>query len=146
MIEYFKFREFFRQGVARLVAPLKIVDVCQKIKDNHLDNLNSVRRVVKHPVYVTSGYRPVFWERLMGRNGKSQHTFKGLGAVDVSTDPAFIPILREALINNSDYARICYYPKENFFHCDHKSPAVGVRVFYVFNYDTRNFNLDHVIK
>lgn len=131
--QYFKFSEFFKQGARQLIKVSKVVEVCQKLKDHHLENLNAARNYVGVAIIVLSGFRPVWWERLQGRSGKSLHTFKGFGAVDITCAAAFISKLKEALFLKTDYTRIAYYPKQNFFHCDKGKTPGRRRCFYEYD-------------
>lgn len=93
--------------------------VITKLEKFHKPIINPIRYRMNIPVYVSSnsGYRPKQWELDNGRDGSSQHTFIGLGAVDYTSEDMDL-LLHE--LRQSDYKRICYYPSENFVHCDHK--------------------------
>lgn len=111
MKNYFKKKEFYKKGT-------KVPFSVDKKLDKHIKELNKVRALQRDKVIISkkSGYRPVEYELAKDRSGKSQHTFEGLGAVDVTASD--IKKLLANLINHTDYTRICYYPLANFIHCD----------------------------
>ena len=96
------------------------IDIADKIVKHHLWPLNIVRWYLGHAVYVSqnSGYRPEQYELDQGRSGDSEHTFKGKGATDVTTNPGKLEELFD-LLGDTEYTRICYYPGRMFFHCDY---------------------------
>lgn len=96
-------------------------EVAQKMLDYHIVPMHQVRMTLGRGVWASqkSGYRPKEWELKQGRSGNSQHTFEGKGAVDW-TCSGDIKELLELIMEITDYSRVCYYPKENFIHCDHK--------------------------
>lgn len=116
MINYFSISEFIIDPDMDQVP----LHVCDKIVDYHFPALNPIRHLLGVPVYISqnSGYRSVEWERARGRSGGSQHTFQGLGAVDVRTNEKFEDLLH--LLIDSDYRRVAYYPFHGFIHCDFK--------------------------
>jgi hypothetical protein len=73
--------------------------------------------VCPYTCLATQGIEPLQWEIASGRDGTSEHTFTGKGAVDYSCEN--IELLLDEL-RASDYMRICYYPDKKFIHCDHK--------------------------
>lgn len=93
--------------------------VINKIMTHHLPVLNPVREELGMPLHISkhSGYRPLAWEILKGRNGLSQHCFEGLGAVDLTCDD--MPTL-VALLKISPYKRVVHYVNDGFVHCDFK--------------------------
>jgi hypothetical protein len=119
---YFDLREFC---ITDNPVPLHTAD---KIIKYHMLPMNLVREVFGKPVIVSkrSGYRPINYELSMGRTGASQHCFIGKGAADYTHSgnwDLFIKLLRKY----TDYTRICYYPNNNFVHCDYASDK---RLFY----------------
>ncbi len=117
MKNYFEIEEFNRTG-AILTDELK-----DKIQV-HIDEMNPVREDLGFPVLVSknSGYRPEEYEISKGRSGKGEHTYKGKGAADYTCATAQkVRLLVEKLKKNSKYTRICYYPNDNFVHCDYKT-------------------------
>ena len=118
-INYFNIKEFLidpdmRQDYAEI--PLHVVN---KIITHHLPELNSIRYSMNEPVYVSknSGYRSYEWELAHGRNGTSEHTFRGDGAVDITAKDMDKLV---DLARKSGYKRVCYYPHHGFIHCDLK--------------------------
>ena len=144
-MNYFKFKEFFRQGGLTLMSQAKLIQVCEKIKDFHLPELNKARESLGEMIFITSSFRPKWWEKLRGRSARSEHCFVGKGAVDITTRAAFIR-LRKILIQETKYTRVVWYPKEKFFHCDFKAPKKGKRCYYEKNYDTGNWTAASVIE
>lgn len=112
------------QDVADAIVKYHLLDLI-KLEDNYNIGLK---------VSLRSGYRPVWWEKGMGRKGDSPHTFQGengkeKGAVDL-TCTNFTKnkdVLLEALINCTSYTRFAVY--RSFIHCDHISVG-GKRVVY----------------
>lgn len=96
-------------------------DVADKIYLYHILPLNKVRSALGIPVWPSekSGYRPEWWEKARGRQGNSQHVFKGKGATDVTCEDFAENkgVLLEALIKLTDYTRFCIYP--TFIHVDY---------------------------
>ncbi|NOR64936.1 MAG: hypothetical protein GQ468_02855 [Candidatus Scalindua sp.] len=111
----FKISEFFKEQ-----KPLISLEIADKILV-HIGILTPVRDILNSPIYISqnSGYRSFEYEKLHGRSGKSEHVFRGGGAVDLTCDPEK---MREMirLLRMSDYRRVCYYPENNFVHCDLK--------------------------
>ena len=97
-------------------VPVHVVD---KIERYHKPIINPIRHDMGVPIQVSgnSGYRSVEWEIASGRDGTSEHTFIGKGAVDYTCE--HLELLLDEL-RASDYMRICYYPEQGFIHCDHK--------------------------
>lgn len=117
MENYFKVSEFC---ISDEPVPLDIAD---KILKFHIVPLNKVREDLGFAIWPSqrSGYRPVWWEKKKGREGNSQHTFKGNGAVDLTckdfADNKWL--LLDALIRLTDYTRLAIYP--TFIHVDYGS-------------------------
>lgn len=113
--DYFSIKEFLVDRVMTTV-PVHVVD---KIERYHKPIINPIRHEMGVPIQVSgnSGYRSVEWEIASGRDGTSEHTFIGKGAVDYTCE--HIELLLDEL-RASDYMRICYYPEQGFIHCDHK--------------------------
>jgi len=109
---YFHIEEFLIKPDLEL--PL---DVINKLLDYHIPILNDSRIKLSAPIIISdnSGYRPKSYELSMGRSGNSQHTFKGKGAVDITTDKENFAKLVDIMMG-SDYKRICIY--NTFIHCD----------------------------
>jgi hypothetical protein len=103
-------------------------DVADKIQEYHIIPLQKVRDTHGQPIYVSknSGYRSPEWEKSKGRSGNSQHTFKGNGAVDLTSDD--LDRLQQDLIEHSPYKRICRY--NSFIHCDYKG---NERILYKYD-------------
>ena len=107
-------------------------EVADKLWKFHILPMNAVRHALGAPITASekSGYRPVQWERRMGRNGLSQHCFQGQGAVDWTT-PGGLHLLDELqslLIELTTYTRIARYA--TFIHCDYKTVASGKRQLF----------------
>ena len=114
---YFEIEEFNRTGA---ILTKEIED---KIKV-HIAEINPIRIELDFPVLVSnnSGYRPREYEISKKRSGNSEHTFEGKGAVDYTASTASkVKKLVEKLKKDSKYTRICYYPNNNFVHCDYKT-------------------------
>lgn len=96
--------------------------VADKIYLHHLIPLNEVASVVNFGISVSqkSGYRDKEWELAHGRNGTSQHTFDGKGAVDLTCDnfAKNKHALLTALKLHTNYKRIADYG--TFYHLDYK--------------------------
>ena len=123
MKNHFEIEEFNRTG-AELTQELEA-----KIKV-HINEMNFIREKLGFPVMVSknSGYRPRAYEQAKGRSGNSQHNFEGKGSADYTcSTPTKVKLLRDELIESSNYNRICYYPNNNFVHCDYKE---GLRGYY----------------
>ena len=105
----------------------------------HLLELQKVEKRLGVTVSRKSGYRPKEYELSMGRSGDSQHTFQYIGyqgkrgATDI-TSSAPLDRLTDALIDATEYRRLCFYPKNNFVHGDYKD-IDGKRRLYEYNYD-----------
>lgn len=127
---YFKLSEFFIDPDMRKPDALVPLHVCNKILRYHLPLLNKVRHALGAPVRISknSGYRPVAWEKRNGRDGRSQHTFQGHGAVDLTCDELRFEELVRLLID-SGYSRVIIYWHKNFCHCDFKEPQKGRRLY-----------------
>lgn len=109
------------------------VDVAQKILDNFIIPLSPVREALGIPIYISkrSGYRPDWWEWMHGRSGTSEHTFKGMGAADLTCDAMDLLILDLKIMTG--FTRICYYPHHRFVHVDYKPVGQGKRAYYEAN-------------
>ena len=106
--------------------------VCDKILHFHILPMQPVRDEMKIPIYPSqkSGYRSIAWEKRHGRKGKSQHTFKGKGAVDW-TCKDFTKnqkTLLRKIIDHTEYTRMAIY--ETFIHCDYKETPTGRRQIF----------------
>lgn len=116
---YFDLREFCITD-----APVPQI-VADKIIKYHMLPMNLVREEFGMPIIVSrrSGYRPMEYERSKGRAGTSQHNFKGLGAADYthSGDEYDWNEFIRLIIILTDYTRVCWYPNNNFVHCDYSS-------------------------
>lgn len=113
---YFTFEELVITGT-RLP-----IQVATKLLEYHITPMNKVRRELGIPITASlkSGYRTVKWEKAHGRNGNSQHTFKGKGAVDWTCEDFENnkTKLLNLIINNTGYTRMAIY--KGFIHCDYK--------------------------
>lgn len=108
------------------------VAVADKLLTHHILPMNVVRRELGKPIHCVdsmgnhSGYRPEWWELQQGRSGGSQHTFKGLGAIDWRADkPHDIETLWKLLQKHTQYTRLVFYRDSHgnplFIHCDYKA-------------------------
>lgn len=115
MKNYFNIEEFFID--LSYGMPISVVN---KIITHHLPILNSIRDKLGEPVIISqkSGYRPKGYEIDQGRSGNSEHTFSGLGAVDITTNGDFDELVHQAM--SSKYTRVCVYYDKKFIHCDFK--------------------------
>lgn len=125
MKNYFKIREFFKQGLTRSIWLPTALRVITAIEKHFVEPLNKVREIIGAPVVVNSGYRPKWYELARLRSGSSEHTFKdrggkATGAADITTVPEKRDELREALCKDSPFRRVAWYPVEGFFHVDYK--------------------------
>lgn len=128
-------------------APLPL-HVADKLLAFHIAPINPIRISLGVPVWASdrSGYRHKGWERShnrapndprTGRTQWSRHTFdplagkdpEGKGAVDWTTNPAYLPELGKKLLRESKYSRICWYPDQLFYHCDYGFEDRGKSVF-----------------
>jgi len=111
---YFKREEFYKPEWS---LPS---DVLYKI-DDIIDILNPIREKLGSPIIVSkrSGYRPAMYELSKGRSGRSEHCFKGLGAVDLTCNPNKLQYLFE-LLRESAFTRVCMYTNNHFIHADLK--------------------------
>lgn len=120
--------------ISELVITGKTIslDVADKLMRYHIIPMNAVRAHLGRPVWASqkSGYRPLYWEKAKGRNGKSEHCFNGKGAVDW-TCSGDIDELLAAIIEFTDYTRIAVYYQnhQRFIHCDYKA-IDGKRYIY----------------
>lgn len=92
--------------------------IADKILAHHIAIIQPIRDTMRCAIWPSesSGYRSIYWEKMHGRSGTSQHCFRGKGAVDYT---CHLPRLRELfdLLKTSNYMRVCLYP--TFIHCDH---------------------------
>lgn len=132
MKNYFKLSDFIIDPKLRQDHASVPLHVAEKLVRYHLPILNGIREALGFPVIISahSGYRSYEWEIIHGRSGYSEHTFKGLGAVDLTCQPACLPELKKALLA-SEYSRIAWYEHKRFFHCDFKDGELGRRFFEV---------------
>lgn len=116
---YFNLSEFLIDPNMRDDYSEVPVHVANKIINYHLPILNDIRDKINQPVFISkhSGYRSVEWEESHGRNGTSEHTFRGDGAVDITAKDMDKLV---GLARKSGYKRVCYYPHHGFIHCDFK--------------------------
>lgn len=119
--------------------------VADKILHHHILPMQSVREELDVPMWPSekSGYRSEAWEKQRGRSGKSQHTFKGKGAVDW-TCKNFIQNrqkLIKAIIEHTDYTRMALY--DTFIHCDYKETSSGKRQVFSSTDDSRWTFISH---
>jgi len=129
----FKISEFV---IGDSLLPKKVAD---KILLYHLLPLQKVRDEIGIPVYPSqnSCYRPVSWEKARGRSGNSQHTFKGMGACDVtcSNFQMHKDKLLDLIIKYTSYTRMAVY--KGFIHCDYKPTSDGKRQLFESGGDSR---------
>jgi hypothetical protein len=117
------------------------LEVAESIILNHIDVLNPIREELGAPIIISqkAGYRPKEYELSKGRSGKSQHTFERVdettgevivtgGAVDLTSRN--LDELGSLIRASGKYTRMCYYPNNGFYHCDHKPTANGVRQYF----------------
>lgn len=123
-MRYFTATEFVK--LSREEANIPITPALAEKIYGHIDELNPVRISLGKAIIVTSAYRPVWWEKTRGRSGDSEHTFKGEGAVDLTSFDLKGLLL---LLKETEYTRIALYPESNFIHCDYKFPERGQRYF-----------------
>jgi len=114
-------------------------EVADKLWKYHLLPMNRVRAQLGFPITASqqSGYRPVAWELSQGRNGKSQHCFHGLGAVDWTTPGRtdLLDALQSLILERTDYSRITRYA--TFIHCDYRPLPNGSRRLYASGKDSK---------
>ena len=107
--------------------------IADKILLFHIMPLQKVRDFLGKPIWISqkSGYRRQSWERARGRNGNSQHCFRGKGAVDL-TWGGDIDVLLDAVVQNTKYKRMAVYYDNNqqFIHCDWKETSEGKRQIF----------------
>lgn len=108
------------------------VDIADKILKYHIEPILKFRELKGFPIWASqkSGYRPYAYELKNKRSGNSQHCFKGKGAVDWTCSKENIPVLLQWLKTFSPYKRVCYYPNNNFIHCDYLDTKSGNREYY----------------
>lgn len=103
-------------------------EVADKIFKFHIWPLNEVRYAYAKPISISkrSGYRNFDWELAHGRNGRSEHTFIDKGACDIVGED--MKLLVHMVATMTEYCRICYYARHNFFHLDYKD---NVRRYFI---------------
>jgi uncharacterized protein YcbK (DUF882 family) len=139
MKSYFEIEEFNRTG-AVLTEEIKA-----KIQV-HINEMNSIRERLGFPILVSknSGYRPRAYEVSKGRSGNGEHNYEGKGAADYTcATPEKVKKLVEELKKSSKYTRICYYPNDNFVHCDYKTKD---RQYFEAESPTSEWQFKHFIK
>lgn len=107
------------------------VDVCTKLWLYHIMPMVTPRVIMDIPMWASekSGYRPESWEKQHMRSGKSEHVFRGKGAVDWtckdfgSNKDQFL----KSIIKYTKYTRMAVY--DSFIHCDYKAKD-GKRYIY----------------
>lgn len=120
-------------------------DVADKMLEFHIMPVNQIRIDAGYPITASkrSGYRSKEHEAKKGRTPApdrdwSRHTYMpikihdpfGKGATDWRTSNLRnMKDFGGRLISGTQYARICYYPNHNFFHCDYKFETRGQRLF-----------------
>lgn len=104
--------------------------------------LSPIRWALNWPIVILTAFRSEDHERQQGRDGTSQHVFRGEGAIDLRAKPSPLQKLNNflqwnlavLLLDSGKIGRIAYYPqrdKENsFFHIDCKVPA-GENLMFV---------------
>ena len=134
MRNYFSIQEFIIAPHMRGDGGTIPTHVADKIIQHHLPILNPMRAQLGTPLIISqhSGYRPVQWELDHGRDGTSQHTFKGKGAVDLTCRESSLHHLGDLLAEN-DYSRVAWYPDHGFYHADFKDYQLGKRLYVVQN-------------
>lgn len=119
-IGYFSVSEFCITGE---VPPKDIFDAIIRF---HINEINPVREALGKPVSVSrrSGYRPRWYEESKKRSGTSQHSYEDIyedgkrGATDYTASD--IHALVDLIFKKTSYRRVCFYPNDEFVHCDHK--------------------------
>lgn len=106
------------------------VEVMDKILQHHIRVMLPVRAELPVPITVSqrSGYRHPIHEKEQGRSGTGEHTFTDKGAADYTVPAASFVRFAELMLE-SEYTRLCFYPKERFIHADHKFPERGKALF-----------------
>lgn len=129
----FKISEFNISGKS---IPEKVAD---KILKWHILPMQKVRVKFGASIWPSqeSGYRSVSWEISHKRNGNSQHTFKGKGAVDwtCSDFKNKKQKLLHLIIEQTNYTRIAVYG--SFIHCDYKITSSGRRELFSSGFDSK---------
>lgn len=137
---YFTFKECSQPFTEHI--PTRIADL---IMQNHIIPQSRVRELLGAAIICSehSCYRPKQWEFAKkrmpkefggSRNKWSEHTFyeESKGAFDGTA--ADMVRYGELLIEHTDYKRLCYYPDQNFIHCDYRivgNNPDGKRLFVV---------------
>ncbi len=95
-------------------------DISDKILDYHMIPAWELAIDLNAYPSMDSSYRSIQWELDHGRNGNSQHTFKGKGATDWTCDKFKDnkDELLKRLISDTEYTRFAVY--NTFIHCDYK--------------------------
>ncbi len=125
----------------------RIADIILKC---HIEPMNIVREALESPIIVSkrSGYRSRAYEVSKGRSGNGQHNFEdshehGTGAADYTSAEA--KELIEPVLEHTCYTRICYYPNNNFVHCDYKPTPSGKREVYTAQSPTSSWVLERTV-
>lgn len=106
--------------------------ICDKLLLYHILPMQRVRNEMG--IWITaslkSGYRSLEWEKSHGRSGNSQHTFKGMGAVDWTCKEFdhYKEDFIKHIIRHTKYNRIAVY--NSFIHCDYKITPSQKRELY----------------
>lgn len=103
------------------------VKVQMKLGAFHIPYLSAIDQGLnrKHDIRLSvsskSGYRSESYEKLKKRSGRSEHTFKNMGAVDITCSDfsRFKEVLLFELMTNTNYTRLAVY--DTFIHCDYKN-------------------------
>jgi len=131
----FKLSEFNRIRMSS--GELRVFEVPFEVQEkilNWIFFLNPIRFALNHPIFILTGYRPLWHEEEMGRDGSSQHVFKISGAVDLRAGIPlnnnrvfhdFLQFTLAKLLLDYKVGRIIYYPQPedgqfSFFHIDFK--------------------------
>lgn len=107
-------------------------DVADKILEYHIIPMQIVRDKLGVSIWpsLKSGYRSSKWERKRGRSGKSQHCFRGKGAVDITCKDFSVTgvTLLDLIVEHTQYTRMAVY--RSFIHCDYKPTKSGKRQIF----------------
>ena len=132
---YFTLREFLRirqsdGSIHREPVPTDTEMLDKLFRWMHI--LNPVRIALNHPVVILTALRSMEYELRMGRDGTSQHVFRGDGAIDlrcgaigdINAHNNKQAQLAELLYFSGQIGRITYYPAPtkpySRFHIDRK--------------------------
>lgn len=112
------------EGTRKDSDPKKIEMAWATLQREHLYNLMRVARLWQlardlydKPLIITSGYRPIAWEKIRGRSGNSQHTLGNAidGYIDGIDLVEVYKFFQEILPNNGGRG---LYLQEGFIHLD----------------------------